>query len=127
MAVPVPPTHGLNPLSATVVAGTLLYRVHSEKLDPPQFNPGIGAGRFHPLFDHSTDPATTIPTMYVSPSQVGALSESVFRNVPVRGANKRVAKAVIDPLRLSAMRVLKDLNLADFSGLGLHRCGISRL
>jgi len=112
------------PLVETWRKGTKIWRCHETKLRANEFNPGLGAGRFHPLVDSRT--AAPIPTIYAADEVAGALSESVFRNVPVRGSNKRTRRSALNSVCLSALVLRKHIVLADLTGLGLHRIGVRR-
>lgn len=122
--VPVPPAGGLRPLLATWRRGTRIWRCHEAKLAPKEFNPGLGHGRFHPLFDAVT--GAPIPTLYGADEVSGTLSETVFRSVPARGPSKRIRTSALRPLCLSSLVLRRDVTLADLSGHGLRRIGVRR-
>lgn len=122
--VPAPPTSGLSPLCETWERGTVLWRCHDPKFRADQFNPGTGLGRFHPLTDVTTK--ASIPTLYGADGVSGALSESVFHNVPVRGPAKRVRRSALGALCVSSLVPQRDLVLANLSGNGLTRVGLRR-
>jgi hypothetical protein len=67
-----------------------------------------------------------VPTLYAADSLEGALSETLFHNVPVRGPYKRVAKFVLQPMVASTLACDRDLTLVQIYGLGLSRLGVSR-
>lgn len=112
------------PLLETWASGTLLWRCHGAGLRADQFNPGVGLGRFHPISDATT--GGQVPTLYGADSVSGALSESVFHNVPVRGSSKRVRRSALSEFRLSSLVARRDLVLASLSGNGLTRLGLRR-
>lgn len=122
--VPVPPGSGLDPRIETWRAGRQVWRCHEPRLGPREFNPGLGQGRFHPL--HDLVSGAPIGTLYGSDQVSGALSESVFRSVPVRGPGKLIRRSALGSVRLSALVPSRDLLLADFSGSGLRRIGVHR-
>lgn len=102
----------------------MLWRCHHQRLRADAFNPGMGVGRFHPLVDQST--GGPIPTLYGSDRMRGALSESVFRNVPVSGPAKRVRRTALEGVCFSILAPTRDLQLANLSGDGLRRLGLRR-
>lgn len=67
-----------------------------------------------------------IPTLYGADDVAGALSESIFHNVPARGPGKRIRRSALDPVRLSSLVARRDLVLANLSGPGLSRIGVRR-
>ena len=56
----------------------------------------------------------------------GALSETVFHNVPVRGEGKRVSRLAFTRMILSPLACRRDLVFAQLYGLGLPRLGTTR-
>ena len=120
-APPEPPA--LDPLASVWTAGRPLFRVHHHGFGPGAFNPGGGRGRFHPFSDAN---GVLVPTLYAADTVDGALSETVFRSVPVQGPARRVAAARLAPLRLSVLAPERDLLLAALHGHGLRRLGVTR-
>jgi hypothetical protein len=120
-----PPASDLEPLLVEVPTGTVLFRVHSAHREPTSFNPGRGRpGRFHPLV--AGDPPVVVPTLYAASSIPGALSESVFHDVPYRGRAKRVLVSRLDGLVLSAITTLEPVIVAQLAGAGLRRIEVRR-
>lgn len=68
-----------------------------------------------------------VPTLYAASDLDGALSETVFRSVPVRGPEKRIGRFVLEPLVASVVVCVRDLILAQLFGHGLRRLGVTRL
>ncbi len=99
------------------------FRVHHSRFAPTEFNPGFGAGRFHPLTDRN---GRRIPTIYVSGSVAGAFSETIFHDVPVTGVEKRIRVSALLPLLLSAIAPRRRLSLIQLRGLGLRKLEIER-
>lgn len=119
-----PPTTSLLPLSFIWRKGNVLVRCHNRDLGATEFNPGYGSGRFHPLADEAGNP---VPTLYAADTLEGALSETVFHSVPVRGTGKRIGRHLLEPMVVSTVVCNRDLALAQLFGFGLRRLGISRL
>lgn len=101
-----------------------LFRCHNTRFAPAEFNPGKGLGRFHPFSDPQ---GKVVPTLYAAEDFEGALSETVFHGVPVRGPGKRIRKALLNPLVVSTLICGRDLRLVQLFGLGLRRLGVTRL
>jgi hypothetical protein len=121
---PPPDPPELDPLVIEITAGTPLVRVHSIVRAAFAFNLGLGRpSRFAPL--HRTD-GTPIPTLYAATTVAGALSESVFHDVPYRGRGKRILAARLNGLALSTLIVAEPIRLALVAGLGLRRLGVRR-
>lgn len=101
----------------------MLLRCHDSRFGATEFNPGLGDGRFHPL---RTAGGASIPTLYGSDRLEGAVSETVFHNVPIRGPRRRIRLPALRSLMLSTLAPRRDLQLAQLHGHGLRRLQISR-
>jgi hypothetical protein len=64
--------------------------------------------------------------MYAADRIEGALSETVFHDVPVRGSLKIVRRERLRPLGISILSPRRDLSLLQLHGFGLRRLGVSR-
>lgn len=113
----------LDPLIQIWERGEEVFRCHSVAFGATEFNPGLGRGRFHPLFDAEDRP---VPTLYGAGSLDGALSETVFHSVPVQGSGRQVRTSTLAPLVISSLLPLRDLRLAQLHGYGLRRLGVTR-
>jgi hypothetical protein len=100
-----------------------IIRVHHSAFGATEFNPGSGNGRFHPVVDRM---ATRIPTIYGSNTFDGALSETVFHDVPVSGSGKAVAQSSLRPMLSSTLRPTRPLRLVQLRGFGLKKLGVMR-
>ena len=103
--------------------GTPIIRCHHVQFGATEFNPGIGKGRFHPFSDLA---AQSVPTLYGAGSIEGALSETVFHDVPVRGPVRRIRKFSLRPLVVSTIAAKRLLRLAQLHTTGLRRLQVSR-
>jgi len=122
---PPPAPADLDPLIVEVPAGTVLFRVHGPHRRATEFNPGKGdPSRFAPF--RSGRPPVVVPTLYASSTIPGALSESVFHDVPYRGTAKRILVSRLDVIVLSAVALVKPLSVALIAGAGLRRIGVRR-
>jgi hypothetical protein len=79
-------------------------------------------GRFRPF----TSTRRTVPTLYGADDFDGALSETVFHDVPVRGPERAVLTSSLLPWLHSAIAPRRALRLADLRGYGLGRIGLNR-
>ena len=103
-------------------AGRPIVRVHSSTFGATEFNPGAGQGRFHPLA-HAGDP---IPTLYGSGTIDGALSETIFHNIPVAGPSKHIRMSALLPMVVSTIAPLRPLRLIQLRGPGLRKLELER-
>ncbi len=105
-----------------------MVRVHNSQFGATEFNPGFGDGRFHPIAPHGDDDGrpTKIPTLYTASTHDGALSETVFHDVPIRGPGRYVMKEILLAQMFSTVAPRRDLQLAQLYGFGLGRLGVTR-
>ena len=117
-----PPPDRVDPLTTTWSAGTSLYRVHPDRHPPDAFNPGTHGdhGRFHPLRNAS---GRLVPTLYAADSIDGALSETVLHNV---FAGDVILRSRLEGHCLTRIELTRDILVADLSGYGLRRLGLTR-
>ncbi len=103
-------------------AGASLYRVHPDRRSPHAFNPGTGGdrGRFHPLRNAS---GRLVPTLYAADSIDGALSETVLHSVFAGGV---ILRSRLEGQCLTRIELTRDILVADLSGHGLRRLGLTR-
>ena len=123
---PEPPTlSALDPLIVGWSSGTDLWRVHRLAHRPAQFNLGLGPerGRFHPFPGPGGVP---VPTLYAAATWEGAVCETVFRDVPLRGPDRRKARAELEIRAISLVRLTREVSLVDLRTLGLGRLHLRR-
>lgn len=122
---PPPAAADVDPLIVEVPSGAVLFRVHAPHGRATEFNAGKGdPSRFAPL--RGGRPPVVVPTLYASSTIPGALSESVFHDVPYRGTAKRILVSRLDAAVLSAVAVMNPLSVALIAGAGLRRIGVRR-
>ena len=80
-------------------------------------------GRFHPFTP--TGAPGAVPVLYGSDRLAGAISETVFHDVPVRGI-KHVPRATLRRKLVITLTTTRDLRVADLTGYGLRRLGATR-
>jgi hypothetical protein len=86
-----------------------------------EFNVTNASRRFRPV----TSNGAIVPTLYGADLVEGALSESVFHDVPLRGKGRRIQrKALVQWIR-STLIPARDLQLVQLHGAGLSRLGVT--
>jgi len=105
-------------------AASLLWRVYPEPFGPAQYNPSSASNaRFSP-FEHA---GAVVPNLYAASTVQAALMETVLRNVPTPSAGYiQTLIPKTELRRVAQLRTISSLQLADLSGLGLRRLGLSR-
>lgn len=122
--LPAPPgPSGLSPLLLSWESERSFVRCHDVRFGATEFNPGHGRGRFHPFVDGS---GNVVPTLYAADRLEGALSETIFHDIPVRGEGKRLRRVRFDPFLVSSLACERELTLVQLHGYGLSRIGVSR-
>jgi hypothetical protein len=86
-----------------------------------EFNTSNASRRFRPI----THGGTTVPTLYGADLVQGALSETVFHDVPVRGTARRIQRKALLPMIRSTVFPKRDLRLVQLHGAGLRRLRVS--
>jgi hypothetical protein len=111
------------PLVETWQAGVPWLRCHHVELGASEFNPGLGGGRFHPFAGRD---GRVVPSLYGASTLDGALSETIFHAVPLRGPARAIRRSSLRPMVVSTLVARRDLRLAQLHGHGLRRFGVSR-
>lgn len=105
-------------------AGTVLHRVHLDRYEPAQFNPGVaGNARFSPIRDER---GQAIPTLYAGTTLDCALMETVFHDVPYSGSLKTLAKQKLESQMHSTVTLARPLQLVDLTSVSLRKLGVQR-
>lgn len=120
--VPSPPDFRQTPpLVHTWHEGEPIVRVFNHAYRPNAFNPGTGGGirgRFHFFPDAA---GAVVPAMYGSDHEDGAIAETVFHDVPLRGPGRVVLESRLTSLSIVALLPARELRLAELLGFGLRR------
>lgn len=120
--VPSPPDfRRVTPLIHAWPAGEPIVRVFNHAYPPNAFNPGTGGGvrgRFH-FFEDSA--GVVVPALYGSDQEDGAIAETVFHDVPVRGDHRVVLESRLAPLSIVTLSPARELKLVELLGFGLQR------
>lgn len=104
--------------------GTVLHRVHLEKYQADQFNPGVqGNARFSPIRNNQDEP---IPTLYGGTTMDCALMETVFHDVPHTAGFKSFDKGKLADQEHSVIEVGQPLQLVDLASVPLRKLGVTR-
>jgi hypothetical protein len=100
----------------------MMVRVFDSRFLPNEFNPGRGTaiakGRFHFFTDAR---GSVVPVLYAANMDDGAMSETIFHDVPVRGATRSLDESRLKPASIVTLRPERDLNLVQLHGFGLRR------
>ena len=124
MVPPPPDFRRVTPLFHAWAAGDPIIRVFNHEYAPNAFNPGRGGGvrgRFH-FFEVSA--GAVVPALYGADQEDGAIAETVFHDVPVRGDHRVVLETRLTPLSIVTLAPARELRLVELLGFGLQRLGI---
>jgi RES domain len=118
-----PDPRKLNPLIAVWPAGKQIVRCHSSVYGATEFNRRISTpGRFRPIRAGKR----AVGTLYGASEPAGAVSETVFHDIPVEAAVKRVRMTRFDTVVLSTLAPKRELRFISLHGIGFHRVGANR-
>jgi hypothetical protein len=106
------------PLEHIWAAGKPIVRCHNVGMGAHEFNTSAASRRFRPV----THRSAVVPTLYGADLVEGALSETVFHDVPVRGDGRRVQHKTLLQLVRSTVIPRRELRL-----VRLHAAGLKRL
>lgn len=99
-----------------------IVRCHSVKMGATEFNPTAVSRRFRPVEGPG---GAVVPTIYGADLTEGALSETVFHDVPIRGPGRRILRKTLVPMVLSSIMPTRALRLVELHGAGLRRLGVT--
>jgi hypothetical protein len=100
-----------------------MKRCHPSTFGVTEFNPRARTpGRFRPI----SAGRRIVPTLYAAEGHEGAISETVFHDVPVENVIKQVRMARFNTLLLSDVAPKRDLRLVRLDGQGFQRLAVSR-
>ena len=109
------------PLEHLWVEGKPIIRCHHIEMGATEFNTTAVSRRFRPV----ACAAGTAATIYGADLDQGALSETVFHDVPVRGTARRVQRRALIHMVLSSITPTRDLRLIQLHGAGLSRLQVT--
>lgn len=124
VGLPRPPdSKTLNPLTTVWAAGRRIRRCHSSEFGAAEFNPRARTpGRFRPI----RVGRRIVPSLYGAGGGNGAISETVFHDVPIGASTKQVRMGRFDAVLLSTIAPKRDLNLIQLHGHRFQRLNVSR-
>lgn len=125
--VPAPPADpaSLDPLLYVWASGTGLVRCYDVNWGSRDFHAGDAGhrGRFSPF--RAAVQGDNLPVLYAANDLAGALSETIFHDVPARGT-KHVPIAKLRHRLAVTLVADRDLRLVDLTSDGLRRLDLSR-
>jgi hypothetical protein len=121
MRVPDVPDRLPEPRVHTWPAHQPIVRCHHISMGATEFNTSNVSRRFRPV----TRGGDIVSTLYAADLPRGALSETVFHDVPVRGKGRRILRRALVPMVRSTMIPLRPLQLVEMHGAGLRRLHVS--
>lgn len=121
MRVPDVPKPLPQPLDDIWPAGRPIIRCHNSALGAAEFNTSNDSRRFRPV----TSQGVMVPTLYGADLVEGALSESVFHDVPVRGKARRIQRKALVPMIRSTVIPQRALRLVRLHSAGLKKLGVT--
>ncbi|GAB3200617.1 hypothetical protein GCM10027062_20620 [Nocardioides hungaricus] len=105
-------------------------RIHRVGPDPraenePYVSPS--PARFSPFPGGRKGRGRPVPTLYGAETALGAISETVFHDVPIRGEPRSVQYSKLKGRYLAELTPTRDLHLADLTSGGLRRLEVGRV
>jgi hypothetical protein len=121
--VPAPAAAGeLDALVTEWEAGKPIVRCHNARHGPAEFNRTASPGRFRPVRRRGR----IVGTLYGSEDLAGAVSETVFHDLPVGQGERFLRLQALAPTVASTLSPRRELRLASLHGHGLRRLGATR-
>jgi hypothetical protein len=115
VSVPGPP-FPFDAIEEPVLAGSPLYRIHTDRFGAAEFNPGLGAATRFAFFG---DPV--VPILYAGDTEDTAFCEAILRETAVGGY---LPEAGYRGRRCSRISPRRDLRLASLVGFGPRALGV---
>lgn len=107
-----------------LAAGQILHHIHRSEFSASSFNPGLGAGRFHPF---SALDGKSVPIFYAANTEEGAYCETLLRAVDTNGLSPRsVPGKRFWDFSYAQLQNCQPLNLAHLCGNQLIKLGLTR-
>ena len=101
-------------------AGKPIARCHKAEMGATEFNITTASRRFRPV----SSPGGTVPTIYGADMSAGALSETVFHDVPIRGPARRIQRKSLTHMIVSNIVATRELRLVELHGAGLGQLNV---
>ncbi len=110
-----------DPLERVWPAGDPIIRCHRVVMGATEFNASNVSRRFRPVIRSGV----VVPTLYGADHVHGALSETVFHDVPIRGNGRRILRKALLPMMRSTVIPKRALRLVRLHGAGLRRLRVT--
>ena len=110
-----------DPLEHIWPARDPIIRCHHVAMGARKFNASNVSRRFRPV----TSSGVIVGTLYGADLVQGALSETVFHDVPIRGKGRRVQRKGLVTMMRSTVIPKRDLRLVQLHGAGLRRLRVT--
>jgi hypothetical protein len=121
--VPAPAAAGeLDPLVTEWAAGRPIVRCRNARHGPAEFNRTASPGRFRPVRRRGR----IVGTLYGSEDLAGAVSETVFHELPAGTGPRFLRVEALAPMMASTLSARRVLRLASLHGHGLRRLSATR-
>jgi hypothetical protein len=118
VAFPNPPDPAtIDPLTERLRKGSELVRVQELPDAPDVFNPTLVPGRFRPF----RSGRQVVATAYAAVNVDAALSETIFRTIPLDDPNPRVLRSQLYGRVRARLSTRRDFTLVSLRGAGLRR------
>lgn len=121
MHVPAVPDPLPDPRVHTWPAAEPIIRCHHISTGATEFNTSKVSRRFRPVMSGGK----VVATLYGADLPAGALSETVFHDVPVRGNGRRVQRKALIAMMRSTVIPRQPLRLVELHGAGLRRLRVT--
>lgn len=109
------------PSDEVLAAGSVLFRVHSHRFGPADYNPGRPPAA--PVTRFAFFGSPPVPVLYAAATAEAAISETLLHDVPVDGG--RIDVDLVQSKILSPVVSTRDLRLLSLHGQGFRRIGVT--
>lgn len=112
----------VSPLFENWPRGGPLVRAYDGTYRENEFNPGTTPPQVRARFSFFADKrGSVVPILYGSDQEDGAISETIFHDVPVSGELRSVQESRLEGAMLVTLAPLRELKLVQLLGHGLRR------
>lgn len=109
----------VDPAAEVLAAGSVLFRVHSHRFGPADYNPGRPPAS--PVTRFAFFGSPPVPVLYAAATAEAAISETILHDVPIEGG--RIDVDLVQSKILSPVLSTRDLRLLCLHGHGFRRIG----
>ena len=111
----------VDPAAEVLAAGSVLFRVHSHRFGPADYNPGRPPAA--PVTRFAFFGSPPVPVLYAAATAEAAISETILHDVPVDGG--RIDVDLVQSKILSQVLSTRNLRLLSLHGHGFRRIGVT--